>query len=462
MRRVERFIRNLAVVGLAIAAVTGCDDTSVREARIDPAPPPSRLVIVTPHNETIRRTFYEGFSEYYDQTHDQPVAIQWIHRGSPQCVECIEDAATNSEIALRGLAPDLMFGGGVTEHQRLVEMGLARPMKAKAPEEALLPKTLLGVPLLDEQNYWHATALSGFGIFVNRRACIEREIAAPRTWADLADPAYYGWVAMADPARSGSNRFCLGLILQRHGWDEGWSLILRTAANCRALFPSSSEAITAVSSGLCLSGYSVNFVALQEAQRHDAGRLDYVSPADASAITPDLITVAKYASVPDLAEEFVRYCLSEEGQALWSLRGGRPGAEEGASQRTLFRYPVLPTMYEKYADKLAVGDNPFERTSDFAVDMELERKQAAIVVPLLAAACGDNHILLQRAWKAVIDRGLPEDAVAELTKPLFTEAEALELGARYQRGEEAGELDAQWAASFREKYEKVLAMLGTS
>jgi ABC-type Fe3+ transport system substrate-binding protein len=358
-----------------------------------------------------------------------------------------------------------MFGGGVTEHRLLGAGGWAQALPDALPEEATLPKALLGVPLVDEQRYWHATALSAFGILYHKEAIAQRGLPVPRTWKDLAMPPYYGWVAMADPTRSGSNRFCLGLILQRYGWIKGWGLILRMAANSRVLLPSSSDVIGDVASGMCLAGLSVNFTALREIALQGEDRLGFVSPSDALAITPALTTILNCGSNPEIAKRFLAYSFSEEGQSLWALRGGLAGAGEdwdtGAIRQTLFRYPIMPSVYERFGDDLAVQGNPFRLQSDFKLDMDLEAKQAKIIAPLLVAACGENHVLLQQVWAKIIERGAPNLATKQLTLPPFDEQTAYELGARYaQGGEEAESLAKEWSAMFRSHYEQMLKSLG--
>ncbi|MCP4248147.1 MAG: extracellular solute-binding protein [bacterium] len=460
-------VRSAIVVAVLVGGIwtlSGCRNNDIPQAKIEPGPTPAQLVIVTPHNQTIRRAFERGFSDWHVAEFGQPVDIRWVAMGTPQCLRYIEDAATNDEIAQRGLAPDLMFGGGVTEHRTLIERGFARKLTKPIPETATIPATLAGAPLVDEAGYWHATALSGFGILYHEEACALRGIPAPKTWEALADPALYGWVAIADPTQSGSNRFCLDLILQRHGWEKGWGVIIRVAANSRALLPGSTAVLENVSSGLCLAGLSVNFAAQQAAAGRRDGVLAYTSPTGASAITPDVSTITSYASSNRIAERFLRFCLSEMGQELWSV--GSVPATEGpenavrSNRETLFRYPVVPAMYEKFAGRLAVADNPFQQTTDFKIDMNLEQNQARIIGPLLLAACGesDNHILLQRAWKAVIDAGLPADALAELTSPPFDQATAFELGRKYEATDESYALAVDWSAAFRAKYEKVIQM----
>ena len=464
----SRTVRPVFLLAGVAAAMgqPGCTAETIPEAKIEPAEPPLRLVVVTPHNQRIQAKFEQGFAEWHQAQFKKAVDIQWVTRGTPQCLTYIQEAAEGA-VAPRRLAPDLMFGGGITDHQWLVDHGLAKPVVGTPlPEEASVPPTLLGVPLRDRQGYWQATALTSFGMLCNRQACAERGVPEPKTWADLAEPAYRGWVALADPARSGSNRFCLNLILQRHGWDKGWGLVLRMAANARALLPSSSEVIASVSSGLCLAGPSVNFNALHEAARVGGERLAFVAPADATAITPDVMTVLNFASSPELAERLVRYCLSEEGQVLWSVRDTPVDETKGIAGwqspgDILYRYPVVPAIYDQYADRLSVAGNPFKRQSDFRVDMALEQKQARIIAPLLLAACGENHVLLQRAWQAVIDAGLPAEALAELTRPPFDESTAYELGTRHEQGgAQADQLAKEWSAAFRTRYRKVLDRLG--
>lgn len=243
---------------------------------------------------------------------------------------------------------------------------------------------------------------------------------------------------------------------------------MRMMGNSRALLESSDDAIMNVSSGMCLAGLSVNFNALHEAATHGGDKLTFVDPADATAITPDLVSMLSYASSQRMAERFVRFCLSEPGQALWSLKPKEdPNSSDAAQglaafEAPLYRFPVLPAIYEKYADRLSVGGNPYKRESEFVVNMALEQQQATVVPAMLLAACGPNHILLQEVWKAIIDAGMPAEALAELTKPIVDEQTAYELGKQYQHGgDEAYQLAATWAAQFKAKYEKVLATLSS-
>lgn len=432
----------------------GCDEPAP-EVVVPPLPKSEKLVVVTPHNETIRSLFESAFSDWHFKDHKSYVQIEWIPMGTPQCVAYVLEAARSDAAHAGRSMPDLMFGGGVADHAAISEQQLARPVDLGALE-AQLPAAIGGIATRDPQNRWHSSALSGFGILVNRKACRERGIEEPAAWKDLADPRFFGWIALADPERSGSHRQCLTIMLQKYGWEEGWGLIIRTAANARALTGSSEDALAGVASGLCLAGFSVNFNALRSVEEHGADRLAYVNPEDASAITPDVLSVLAYGPNPEVAERFVRFCVSDDGQRTWAVKA----EHRGGYNDSLYRYPINPRFYRELKDQLSVSDNPLEMTTILPLDQELEQQQARLMPALLAAACGDNHVLLQNCWRRLIDAGLPAEALAELTAPPITEAEArAAVGTLAAGGEQAQALIRAWSEQFKAKYEEVLSRL---
>jgi ABC-type Fe3+ transport system substrate-binding protein len=456
VKRVSRTLgrsTSVLVIGLLLASA-GCERSAQVPAH-QPPPPPKTLTIITPHNERIRNAFSVAFSNWHAAQRGPYVRIDWIVRGTAQCATYIEEALTlPGEVGPRQI-PAIMFGGGIGDHRRLAERGYTRSLGLD-DVVAEIPAEVGGLPTRDPQGRWFATGLSGFGIVYNERVCAQRAIDPPSTWVDLADPRYRGWVALADPAASGSNRQCLMLILQSRGWENGWSTIMRILANARALVGRSAEALTQVRNGVSVAAFAVNFDGLMLAEA-TSGAVKYVNPPGATAITPDVISVLTSAGDVQLAEDFVRYCLSEKGQALWGVE-----AEQRAGfGRTLYHYPLDPKVYQTYAGKLAVKENPLETEFGLRVDLERAHRQVAIFTPLIHAACGDNHVLLQQAWAAVIEAGQPPAALAELGSLPFDEQAAYELGAQYEQSapDRAQRMLSEWSAMFRAKYQRVLEMV---
>ncbi len=76
------------------------------------------LTIVTPHSEAIREAFAAGFWDWYMREADVPVRIEWIYKGTPQCVEYIRDVPQMRAAGAPTQAPDVMFGGGIADHEQ--------------------------------------------------------------------------------------------------------------------------------------------------------------------------------------------------------------------------------------------------------------------------------------------------------------------------------------------------------
>lgn len=444
--------RRFAYLALAtLALATGCRESSSPPSA-PPPPPPKRLTILTPHNENIRDAVAVVFSRWYAQNRGTSVHVNWIPRGTPECVALIEETARAGATAEARQKADLLFGGGLTDHQFLASQGFSRPLKLDELTRAIPPE-VAGLPTRDPNGRWFANALSSFGIVFNEPACAQRGIAPPATWDDLADPRFFGWLGIADPAASGSHLQCMVVVLQKYGWKEGWGRLMRMFGNSRALVERSASALRQIQNGVFLAGFAVNFDGLT-AQRESGGIVKYVNPPGATTLTPSIVSALQMSDEPALAEDFVRFLLSDDGQMLWGIR---PAEGQGTP---LYHYPVNPLIYTKLGVDCALPENPFKTDFGLKYDLQKAVQQTRILPPLVHAACGDNHVALQKAWKAVIDAGLPPAAVTELIAPPFDEQTAFELGQEYAAAApaEAKKMLAEWSATFAAKYRKALEL----
>ena len=210
-----------------------------------------------------------------------------------------------------------------------------------------------------------------------------------------------------------------------------------------------------VDRGLLLAAFAVNFDGLARSDASD-GRVVYVNPPGETTVTPDITSVLRSAKDAELAEDFVRYCLSETGQVVWGVRA----EATGRSTDTLYHYPIDPAIYAKYAGKLAVKENPYEADFGLKIDPKESEELAAALVPIMRAAAGDNHILLQQAWAAIVKSGMNEAALKLLTEPPMTREEAVLLGKAYQAAdaEHREGLAGDWVGKFRERYQQALEL----
>lgn len=443
----------VTLVGAIMFSVAGCEKSASEQKTVQKKPS-NKLVILTPHGLSIRNAFAAAFSRWKLQQQSGPVQIEWVHRGTPKCVEYIKALYSGTDDGVSRKRPDLFFGGGIADHDELKSHGYTAPLQL-GPALANIPEMIAGQPTRDAAGNWFASSMSSFGIFYNEAVCSERGIDPPQTWADLADPRFLSWVGVADPGASGSARQCMLIILQKHGWKEGWSLLYRIIANSRALAESSTNVLDQVEEGIYAATFAVNFDGMSRADASD-GSVKYINPPGATAVTPDVVSVLKTSDNPALAEEFVRFVLSEEGQILWGVRA----QQREMVGKTLYHYPIMPLVYEKHADGLAVSDNPLEGSLGVEFDTELAQQRGPILVPLVQAS-GDMLAQLQRAWEALIAAGIPQEHLEDLTTHPFGEKMAYKLGAQYQEAHAglAEQMRNTWRAQIEAKVNRVMQAL---
>lgn len=185
----------------------------------------------------------------------------------------------------------------------------------KAPEvrNPLVPAKIGSYPVNDPDGLYFGQALSGYGIMTNKRYLQTHKLPAPKQWADLAKPAYFGHVAISSPARSGTTHLTVETILQGEGWDKGWRQLLQIGGNLAAVTERSTSVPDGVNSGQYGIGMVVDFFGLSG--RYSGFPVDFVYPS-VTAVVPANIGLVAGAKNADEGKKFIAYTLSQEGQEL--------------------------------------------------------------------------------------------------------------------------------------------------
>jgi ABC-type Fe3+ transport system substrate-binding protein len=235
------------------------------------------LIVVSPHNESIRHEFAIGFSRWHQARYGQPVLVDWRNiGGTTEIARYVQSEFISSykawwegqgrawrpdgeSIVLgRSFDParrpdgipdddwaarlalyetfrttddpkafssgmDLWFGGGTYDADAASRQGIAvapwpdgqipAGLVATADGRVLVPSDLAG------ETWWRPTyfgaTLSTFGICFNRDRMAAIGIAdEPSAWEDLADPRWCGALGLADPTKSGSIAKAFETIVQ--------------------------------------------------------------------------------------------------------------------------------------------------------------------------------------------------------------------------------------------------------
>ncbi|MFZ9916569.1 MAG: ABC transporter substrate-binding protein, partial [Phycisphaerales bacterium] len=222
-------------------------------------------------------------------------------------------------------------------------------------------------------------------------------------WADLCDARLAGRVTLVNPAQSGSVTTALEAIIQRLGWERGWQVIRRMAANSRSVASSAPKVPLDVSAGDSVAGPCIDFYGRYQAQAiADAGdpaRLGYVDPQGQTVIDPDPIALLSNAPNRETAVEFIRFALSDEGQALWQFEAKeRVDGELGPHEFELRRMPVRRSFIARFMPQFLDKVDPFTLAS--AVESP-DRNARSFIAPLFSALCADRRDELARAWSAI-------------------------------------------------------------
>jgi ABC-type Fe3+ transport system substrate-binding protein len=464
-----------------------------------------RLVIVTPHNQDIRREFARAFDLWHRTTYGTGVQIDYRTPGGTndivRLIQTLYDGQRRADGSLppggqiKGVDIDLVWGGGdFMFNNELKPLGVLEgiPLSQAVLDSAFPQKRLGGIRLYD-QSYdasgkllppkWVGVCLSSFGIIYNPRMYQVLSLAPPKTWSDLADPRLAGWVALADPTHSGSVAVAYMMVLQRamanaegkflgdhpglrdisptklhargdyqraidRGWHTGMGTLLLMAANARYFTDSATMPPMDVANGDAAAGVAIDFYANTYEQVMGRDRARYVAPAAATAITPDPIAIlyGVHGRRLTLATHFIEFLLSREGQRLWILKPGTPG---GPVERGLLRSPIRRDIYENqtgWADDF----NPFTSSGGFNQRGEW-MALFSDVRSIWAAAWIDSRDALKEAYATILavnDTERRQDLIAALADLPIERSDVRRLQEERHKRQNSPEY-SEWAARQR-------------
>lgn len=347
---------------------------------------------------------------------------------------------------------DILFGGGEIEVSEQAAMGniVSSGIMERHPDwftEDIIPEVVGGTHYWDREGRWQGIAHSGFGIIFNRDA-LERlnYNDEPKQWDDLADGRFFGEIALADPTVSASSNRIFDMMFQQkvqgvlqenklneklksdlekalsEGWNSSMRLIQIICANGRYFTDSSTKPVLDVSAGDCAVGVSIDFYGLYQEEnlrlRSDSSRFGFIFPKGGTVPTADVVAMLRGAPNPELAQAFIEYTLSLEGQKLWGFKIETPG---GPIRHALRRSPIRKDLYvdEFYEYRSNPDLNAYSDVGDFVYHAEWSTPIFKVLRFLIKVAFIDTHNELAHAWKEIINaraEGREEDAERALAK----------------------------------------------
>jgi len=188
--------------------------------------------------------------------------------------------------------------------------------------------------------------------------------------------------------------------------------IQKIAANSRYFTDSATKIPRDVAQGDAVAGMCIDFYGYtyEEMLKHRSGksRIQWIAPKNGTSMSVDPVAIFKGAPNPKLAQAFVEFLLTKEGQSLWC---NRPGTPNGPKHRALHRMPIRRDIYTKENSQyFAIPSNPYHEMGDFSYDRELTGHGFAAIRFIIRIMCIDTHDELKNAWKQLTEANFPPRA----------------------------------------------------
>jgi len=203
---------------------------------------------------------------------------------------------------------DVLLGGAESLHINIAQEGALLPYTSSVATPANTRAS---------DGTWTGFCLLGLGIGVNEQRFKEKwpGKALPKTWDDLADPAYKGELVFTDPEKSSTGYLFLQSQLQGRGEEAGWDYFKKITP-LAAQLPSSGGAPPKL---IGTGEYALCVAYLHAIQLYTAQGFPVKLIAPPKTVGEvDAVSIIKGGPNTENAKKFVDFILSPEAQELFA------------------------------------------------------------------------------------------------------------------------------------------------
>lgn len=213
---------------------------------------------------------------------------------------------------------DLWFGGGLDAFMDAKDKGLLQNYQSPNAED-------VSEDYKDADGAWIAKGLTVVGFLGNNEILEELGLEMPTTWDELADPQYEGEVLMSNPAISGTNYAAVKGILDLKGEEEGWAYWEELNQNIPFYTKRGGDPRDRTAQGeFALGIIPVDKISFDLAEDNN---LTVVYPEDGIPWVPEGVAIFDGAENGDIAEAFIDFMLTPEGQEFIVEADGKDTAQ---------------------------------------------------------------------------------------------------------------------------------------
>lgn len=386
------------------------------------------LSIVAAHNEKIKDLIIPFLQKQCKKKFNANLHVEWVkHGGQNTNLKVIDAIFKKNKETTSGY--DIIWGGGEIIFDKLEKEKRLEPLYLTEETKKNIPSHLAGTKLYTPT--WIATCLSSFGMIYNKALFNKLGLPTPTSWEDLASIQLFEKVVTIDPCQSNNIWTIYAMILQAYGWEKGWEILTKIAANSIVFLDKSSSATSSIAQGIALIAPTNDFYAQGTIHIHGQNKLEFAIPMHQNIINADPIAILKGALNKKIAKFCIECILSPEFQCLLMLKKQTP---HGPTSYTLGRIAVNKKAYEMAEETdIASAINPFttHRKKPMHLNTQKATKQYPIVSALFKAYCITPHKQLKEAWRLTIQHGCKPEDIQHLATPPLTQEQVEELSTKW-------------------------------
>lgn len=206
---------------------------------------------------------------------------------------------------------DVVFGLAATSLMLLQKEGM---LEAYAPAGLDKVKPTMRDPANPPS--WVGSSVWSSALCLNTVEAAKLGLPRPASWADLANPAYRGQVAMPNPASSGTGYLMVSAWLQSMGEEQGWAYMDALHQNVAAYTHSGSKPCRQAGAGEYAVGLSFEYRANKT--KVDGAPIDVVLPSEGLGWDMEAAAVVKGTDAPEAAKALLDWSVTPAANELYA------------------------------------------------------------------------------------------------------------------------------------------------
>ena len=204
--------------------------------------------------------------------------------------------------------------------------GTCDPFIAAAKEDLLYPyANFEHAPYKSEsygvgEPYWFGIYSGYIGFICDMGALEAAGVEPPRSWEDLAKPAYAGMICMANPAEASTGMMTVSILMQIYGEDRAMELVSAIDKNVISYVRTGAGVAARVAEGGAAIGVGFLHNGLQYIEE-GSEKLQLVAPEEGTGCEVGGAAIVKGCKHLDAAKLFMAFAMSPEAQEIGQTVG---------------------------------------------------------------------------------------------------------------------------------------------